>query len=1029
MPHGHCYLWNTGLVSLHVVSDMLIGLSYVAISLTLAYLVGRARSEMPFGWMIIAFGTFIIACGATHFMEVLTVWQGWYWTAGHVKLVTAAASVITALLLPPLVPKVLTTLAAAKASDERKTRLEATYRELESVYGKLKELDTLKTDFFANVSHELRTPLALVLGPVRKLAADPSLSESQRRDLAVAERNAATLLKHVNDLLDVAKLDAGRMVAVRADVDAARLMRLTAAHFEVFAADRGIALTVQAPESLPARLDPEKIQRVLLNLLSNAFKFTPDGGRVTCRAAVETVGKADERVIVLEVADSGPGVRPELRGAIFDRFRQGDPAGRGHGGSGTGLGLAIVREFTALHGGRVTVGDAPGGGALFRIELPETPPPVPQLADGPVPTAPVVPAVEPGGVPDPASGGDGLDDAIRAEVLATQVSLIRHDRVPPLDGPTPIPAAAGNATGPAAPEPAGTAAPKQVAAASPVSDAPLILVVEDNPDMNRFVCSALAESGVYRVASAADGIDGAAKAAELRPDLILSDVMMPRLDGEGLLARLLSDPATAETPVVMLTARGDADVRAKLLKRGAADHLGKPFSVEELLARVGNLVSIHRARRTLRNRLDSADRDVAALADRLAARNRDLAEANRLKDEFLATLSHELRTPLHSILGWVQLLRAGGLDGEEMQTGLETIERSARAQNQLIKDLLDVSRIITGKMRIDPRPVQPSAIVSAAIDAVRPAAEAKGITLSAELDRFAGPVNADPDRLQQIAWNLLTNAIKFTPRGGRVDVRVARVEGSARLTVRDTGIGIERNFLPHLFERFRQADSSTTRSYGGLGLGLALVRHLAELHGGTVEAASDGPGKGAEFAVALPLVGVAAGGSSRPSAESASAEAVGPRRSDGPERAAGPQGAEAGGKPPRSAGPLAGVTVLVVDDDPDARALVERLLRRGGAEVTAAGSAEEAMALIDRRPPDVLVSDIGMPGEDGVALIRRVRSLDPERGGRIPAAALTAFAREEERNRALAAGFQRHLAKPVEPGELTAAVAALAGRV
>ncbi|MGH8865609.1 MAG: ATP-binding response regulator, partial [Burkholderiales bacterium] len=382
--------------------------------------------------------------------------------------------------------------------------------------------------------------------------------------------------------------------------------------------------------------------------------------------------------------------------------------------------------------------------------------------------------------------------------------------------------------------------------------------------------------------------------------------------------------------------------------------------------------------------------------------------ASRLKDEFLATVSHELRTPLHAMLGWVVMLRGKGLDAEASARALEVIERSARAQNQLITDLLEVSRIITGKLRLDVSAVELLPVIEAALDVMRPAAEARRIELSSTLDPASGLVTGDADRLQQIIWNLLSNAVKFTPKEGRIEVRLEREGTHVRVTVHDSGEGISAEFLPHVFDRFRQADGATTRAHGGLGLGLAIVRHLVELHGGTVHAGSEGKGQGSTFTVRLPL------------------------------RAAGQGDKETGGHgnnplvplPPPSLVPLSlqGVRVLVVDDEADSRDLLGYVLRKYGAEMRGCATAAEALRMLDEWQPDVLVSDIGMPGEDGYDLMRKVRAREPERGGQVPAVALTGYARAEDERRVRAAGFQMHIPKPVELDDLAAAVASLAGR-
>ncbi|HKQ08497.1 MAG TPA: ATP-binding protein [Blastocatellia bacterium] len=372
-------------------------------------------------------------------------------------------------------------------------------------------------------------------------------------------------------------------------------------------------------------------------------------------------------------------------------------------------------------------------------------------------------------------------------------------------------------------------------------------------------------------------------------------------------------------------------------------------------------------------------------------------ESNRLKDEFLATVSHELRTPLTPLLGWTHMLRSQRVDAAMLASGLEVIERNVHAQTQIINDILDVSRIMTGKLRLDVRAVRLAPIIEAAIETVRHAATAKKIRLRTQLAQPDDDVHCDPDRLQQIVWNLLSNAIKFTPDGGEVSVALSRQTGGAEITVSDTGQGISADFLPHVFDRFRQADSSYTRKHGGLGLGLAIVRHLVELHGGTVEARSAGQNQGATFTVRLPLADPA-GLLAPPVAATAEPE---PRLS------------------------LAGARLLLVDDDEDTLAVLSLALRQSGAEVESAGSAALAFAAIRQSPPDVLICDIGMPEEDGYAFIERVRRLGGDQGGDVKAIALTAYAREEDRRRALASGFQHHLPKPIDPDELTALLASV----
>ena len=379
--------------------------------------------------------------------------------------------------------------------------------------------------------------------------------------------------------------------------------------------------------------------------------------------------------------------------------------------------------------------------------------------------------------------------------------------------------------------------------------------------------------------------------------------------------------------------------------------------------------------------------------------------ANRAKDEFVATVSHELRTPLNAILGWARIIRNSKLDEQGFSRALDTIERNAKLQVQLIDDLLDVSRIISGKLRLTVIPLELAPVIEAAIDAIRPAAEAKNIRLQAMLDSNTGLVSGDPDRLQQVVWNLLSNAVKFTDKGGRIQIRLEHFNSHVVTTVSDTGKGIPAEFLPYVFDRFRQADSSITRLHGGLGLGLAIVRQLVDLHGGSVRAESPGEGQGATFSFELPLI--IAHGSGRLEAEEESSKSALQVGFD--------------------ASPvLEGLSVLVVDDDADARELLRAILEQRSAQVTTAASAAQAYETLEWLSPDVIISDIGMPGEDGYSLIRNVRLKEArERHGWKPAIALTAHARVEDRLRALSAGYQAHVAKPVEPAELVAVIASL----
>ena len=434
------------------------------------------------------------------------------------------------------------------------------------------------------------------------------------------------------------------------------------------------------------------------------------------------------------------------------------------------------------------------------------------------------------------------------------------------------------------------------------------------------------------------------------------------------------------------------------------------LSISPVRDQTGKIVGASKILRdiTERKRIERELQEMLAERDQILASERAArSQAERLsatKDEFLALLSHELRTPLNAILGWTEILRRASSTHTDFEKGLVVIERNVRVQTQLVDDLLDMSRIISGQMRFDVQPVMPYAFVQGAIESARPAADARGVRLESILDPAAGPVNGDANRLQQVVLNLLSNAIKFTPRGGHVQVTFARVNSNIEICVADSGIGIPSDFLPHIFDRFRQADATTTRKHGGLGLGLSIVKHLVELHGGTVEATSDGEDQGAVFRVKLPVA---------VSRWNRTKLGEHPRSSQRPSM-------------PWVNADLSSLAILVVDDDADARDLIQRLLADCGATVTVATSAAEALAATRNRRPDILISDIGMPEVDGYQLLRSLRASSEDR---FPAIALTAFARPEDRTRTLLAGYVAHVAKPVEPAELIATVAAVSGRV
>jgi len=571
-----------------------------------------------------------------------------------------------------------------------------------------------------------------------------------------------------------------------------------------------------------------------------------------------------------------------------------------------------------------------------------------------------------------------------------------------------------------------------------------ILLVDDRQE-NLMALEAILSSLGQNLIKANSGREALRQLLNQEFALVLLDVQMPDMDGFETAAIIRERQRLQHTPIIFLTAiNKDEKHIFKGYSLGAVDYVCKPFDPEVLKTKVK--VFIEQFRRTaeaksqanqlrqsnqeldvlnealekrVRERTSQLEAINAELSNEIAERKRMESEreeilireqqarlqaerANRVKDEFLATLSHELRTPLSSILGWTRLLGGGKLDAETSVRAIETIERNARAQAQLINDLLDVSRIVAGKLQFDIRPVDLTRVISAAVDAVLPAAHAKDINLDFAHDNRYISVLGDADRLQQVVWNLISNAVKFTPPKGRVLIKLWDENNLAKIEVTDTGQGIDPEFLPFVFERFRQADGSSTRKHGGLGLGLAIVRHLVEMHGGGVEVSSEGTGRGSTFTISIPL-------STIRSIESNNTSVV--DKGDGQNL---------------NLPSLSGIKVLLVDDEADALAMLETLLNLCGAQVKTATRASDALCEVEDWSPDVLVSDIGMPGEDGYALINKVRDLPAERGGQVPAIALTAYARDEDQRRAINEGFQLHLSKPVEPVVVASEIASMA---
>ncbi|MHC5766966.1 MAG: ATP-binding protein [Nostoc sp.] len=1086
--------------------------------------------------------------------------------------------------------QIAASIANAQAYEEERKRAEA-----------LAEIDRAKTVFFSNVSHEFRTPLTLMLGPLEDALTSCAtlLPAKEREQLEMVQRNGIRLLKLVNSLLDFSRIEAGR---VQASYEATNLATFTAELASVFrsAVERaGMQLSVNCP-SLPAPVyvDREMWEKIVLNLLSNAFKFTMAG-----EIAVSLQWSNDH--IEFVVQDTGIGIPAAEIPHLFERFHRVKGA-QGRTFEGSGIGLSLVQELVQMHGGTVHVTSLLGAGSCFTVSIPtgyaHLPP---DRISAPRTLASTALGARP-----------YLEEALRWLPEEAREQGSRGEGEKEVFFPLPL---------------------------CPSAPSARILLADDNADMRDYVNRLLSQQ--YEVEAVPDGLTALESARRRVPDLVLTDVMMPGLDGFGLLQALRADPQTQKVPIILLSARAGEEARVEGLEAGADDYLIKPFSARELLARVeaalkmarlrqeamereqglrieaevakahletviagiqdqffvldrewrytfvneqvaevvgipkeellGKIIwevfpdmvksefdtEVHRAKaqntvvqfeyfyapwqRWFENRvypfaegvsifvteisdrkqaekalreseekfrnmadnapfmvwvtdtnsyctylsqswydftgqneemglgfgwlnavhpedyndasnafleatsscsafrmeyrlrrqdgeyrscidaanpwfgvdgqfkgyigsvIDITERKVAeAERDRLleleqAART-EAERANRIKDEFLAVLSHELRSPLNPILGWARLLQTREFDAVALKKAIATIERNAQLQAQLIEDLLDVSRILQGKLNLKMLPVNLVLVIEGGLETVRLAAEAKNIQIQTMLDASFGKVLGDSSRLQQVIWNLLSNAVKFTPEGGKIDIQLECVDAQAEITVSDTGKGISPEFLPYVFEYFRQADGTTTRKFGGLGLGLAIVRHLIELHGGTIQAESLGEGQGAIFRVRLPLIK-----KDLTPKQDINIAALNP-------------------SPPTEI--LAGIQILVVDDDDDTRDFHTFVLEQAGAMVTAVTSAKEALQVLAESEPDMLLSDIGMPEIDGYMLMRQIKALQANQAKQIPAIALTAYAGEINQQQALESGFQKHLSKPVEPDELVKAIATLIGR-
>lgn len=664
------------------------------------------------------------------------------------------------------------------------------------VVDRLRELDEVRARFVANVTHELRTPLTLILGLVARLRQAEDLAPEARRDLDTIERSAAVLHHLVDDLLDAARMDAGKLRPEYARIDLANLVRRTCSGFEVLAHHGGVSFAVETPAALSATVDPDRLERALSNLLSNAFKHAGRGGKVRCAMTA-----AEERAVI-EVADSGPGVPVEARERVFERFVQ---LGEGARAGGTGLGLAIVKEVAWLHDGSVSVGEAPEGGALFTFEIPLEPPAGAAVHEAPSPRRPV-------------------DAPLHLAEATTE------------------------------------------AAAPDAEDVrPVALVVEDHPDMNRFLVEVL--RGDLRVISARDGVEALERAAAVVPDVVVTDLMMPRMDGEALLRAMKGSPALADVPVLVLTARTDPGTRVRLLREGARDFVLKPFSSEELRARVDGLVVAHRARALIRAELASQEEDLLRLSGALVERARELrsawesAEAARevaeaaaaARTRFLGLVSHELRTPLTTLLLNLQVLKRDVTctPSARAQESMSWMDRAVRQLRDLVETLLECTRLESGQVPLRLCPTDPVGVASEVVEELRPRAVSKGLELGLVVAPGASaPIRTDPRLVRLVISNLVDNAIKFTTAGG-VTVSVAPGERGADIEVRDTGSGIPEDAQDRIFGAFEQLEPLVHKHVPGVGLGLALVRQLVDALGGTIALESE-VGRGSTFRVSLP---------------------------------------------------------------------------------------------------------------------------------------------------------------------------------
>jgi PAS domain S-box-containing protein len=934
--------------------------------------------------------------------------------------------------------QIATAVANARAYEEERRRVEA-----------LAELDRAKTAFFSNVSHEFRTPLTLMLGPVEDMLAEngSTLAADHREKLAIAHRNALRMQRLVNTLLDFSRIEAGRERATYEPTDLATLTADLASNFRSACERAGLNLVVDCPLlPEPVFVDRQMWEKIVLNLLSNAFKFTLEG---EIRIAVRLAGGFAE----LRVSDTGIGVPADEIPRLFERFHRVESAqGRTHEGSG--IGLSLAQELVKLHGGAIGVESELGRGTRFTIALP--------LGSAHLPAAQIVREASPN------SAGAGaiafVEEALRwlpEEAGADDAKALRDDEIAALVS----------------------------ASRQPAGPHPRVLVADDNADMRGYIQRLLAEQ--YAIEAVADGAEALTAARREAPDIILSDVMMPRLDGFGLLRELRADPRLASVPVILLSARAGEESRIEGMEAGADDYVVKPFSARELLARVSAHLQMARLRKEAAAALLQSEASYRALAEgmpfivwqtnaagaleytnsycfdytgltadeireegwmsavhpddspsvfaqwgqafetgvpldlefrlRRAAdgeyrwfravgspvldsegrtlrwvgagievHDRRLAEeslrdADRRKDEFIATLAHELRNPLAPLRNGLQIMR---MSREPTESTWSMMDRQLEQLVRLVDDLLDVSRISRGKIELRRERTTLSRIIQQSVETSRPVIDASGHSLTLELPHREIFVHADVTRMAQVFSNLLNNAAKYTEHGGKIRLKVEASGLDARISVKDTGIGIPAHMLPHVFDMFTQVDRNLSRAQGGLGIGLSIVKRLVEMHGGTVEAHSAGDALGSEFVVRMPMV---------PAESSAKA-------SNGEH------------EPPSTRR-----RILVVDDNRDAATSLALLLKLMGHEVQTAHDGFEGIEKAESFRPDLILLDIGMPKLNGYETARLIRERDW--GSDVALVALTGWGQEEDRRKSHEAGFNSHLVKPIEVGTLKSLLA------